>query len=49
VRISHEQGSFYVLPSADDPELLVSVEAVDINAFPTLAENVTRQLQSLIA
>ena len=48
VRISHEQGSYYVLPSADDPELLVSVEAFDINTLPTLAEDVTRQLQRLI-
>lgn len=49
VRVSHEQGSFYVLPSADDPELLVSVEAFDINTLPTLADDVSRQLRRLIA
>jgi mannose-1-phosphate guanylyltransferase/phosphomannomutase len=47
VRLKYERGTVYVLPSADRPELLVSIEANSMSEMNGLREEVSRQLQSM--
>jgi len=47
VRLTHEKGVVYVVPSADRPELLVSIEAHAMGELNGMHEQMLRQLQGL--
>lgn len=48
LRLQHENGSILVLPSADHPELLVTVETSESKAVTELVEFASRTLQRII-
>lgn len=48
IRLRQEQGIVFVLPSADRPELLVTVEAEDMHALAVLVEQTHPMLQRMI-
>lgn len=47
IRLVHDKGVVYVLPSADRPELLVSIDAHSMSDLNGMRDEVSRQLQSL--